>query len=87
MQIRTWPDISFAVARLAQYVSNPSEEHVRLAKYVLRYLKGSTDLRLRFDGARGDGLHGYSDSSLGDQSDDYHSTSGYVFMLAGTAIS
>jgi hypothetical protein len=40
-----------------------------------------------YDGASGDGLHGYSDSSLGDQADDRHSTSGYVFLLADRALS
>jgi hypothetical protein len=40
-----------------------------------------------YDGADGDGLHGYSDSSLGDQTDDRHSTSGYVYLLANSAIS
>jgi hypothetical protein len=87
VQIGTRPDISFAVGRLAQYASNPSQQHFRLTKCVLSYLKGSTDLRLRYDGARGDGLHGYSDSSLGDHADDSHSTSGYVFLLADAAIS
>jgi hypothetical protein len=87
VQIGTRPDISFAVARLAQYASNPSPQHLRLAKYVLSYLNGTADLRIRYDGARGDGLHGYSDSSLGDDADDYHSTSGYVFLLADAAIS
>ena len=82
-----WPDISFAVARLAQYASNPLDQHLQLAKYVLAYLKGTAELRLRYDGSRGDGLHGYSDSSLGDDPDDYHSTSGYVFLLANAAIS
>jgi hypothetical protein len=42
---------------------------------------------LVYDGADGDGLHGYTDSSLGDQVDDRHSTSGYVFLLANGAIS
>ena len=87
VQIGTQPDILFAVTCLVQYASNPLEEHLCLAKYVLRYLKGSVDLRLQFDEAQGDGLHGYLDFSLGDQSDDYHSTSGYVFMLASAAIS
>jgi hypothetical protein len=87
VQIGTRPDISFAVSHLAQYASNPSPQHMRLAKYVLAYLNGTADLRLRYDGARGEGLHGYSDSSLGDQADDYHSTSGYVFLLANAAIS
>jgi hypothetical protein len=87
VQIGTRPDISFTVSHLVQYASNPSPQHMRLAKYVLAYLNGTADLRLRYDGARGEGLHGYSDSSLGDQADDYHSTSGYVFLLANAAIS
>jgi hypothetical protein len=87
VQIGTRPDISFAVSRLAQYASNPSPQHLRLAKYILSYLKGTQALRLRYDGERGDGLHGYSDSSLADQADDCHSTSGYVYLLAGAAIS
>ena len=87
VQIGTRPDISFAVGRLAQYASNPSSQHLRLAKYVLAYLKGTADLVLRYDGARGNGLYGYSDSSLGDQLDDCHSTSGFVYLLADAAIS
>jgi hypothetical protein len=40
-----------------------------------------------YDGANGEGLFGYSDSSMGDHADDRHSTSGYVFLLANGAIS
>ena len=87
MQIRTHPDISFAVACLVQYSSNPSSQHLRLAKYVLSYLKGTSDLRICYDGASGDELHSYFNSSLGDQADNYHSTLGYIFLLANEAIS
>ena len=48
---------------------------------------GTVGKSLVYDGADGDGLHGYTDSSLGDQTDDRHSTSGYVFLLANGAIS
>jgi Reverse transcriptase (RNA-dependent DNA polymerase) len=87
VQIRTRPDVSFAVRQLAQYASNPSSQHLRLAKYVLSYLKGTTDLSLQYDGTCGSGLSGYSDSSYGDQPDDYHSTSGFIYLLADAAIS
>ena len=60
---------------------------MRLAKYILTYLSGTSDLQLCYDGTCGEGLYGYSDSSLGDQADDYHSTLGYVFLLANAAIS
>jgi hypothetical protein len=42
--------------------------------------------RLCYDGACGDGLHSYSDSSFRDQANDCHSTLGYVFLLADAAI-
>jgi hypothetical protein len=87
VQIGTWPDISFAVSRLAQYATNPSPQHLRLVQYVLSYLVGTVDVRLCYDGANSNGLHGYSDSSLGDQTDDRHSTSGYLSLLANGAIS
>jgi hypothetical protein len=87
VQIGTRPDISFAVSRLAQYSANPSSQHLRLAKYVLSYLLGTMDMRLCYDGANGAGLHGYSDSSYGDQTDDRHSSSGYVYILMDGAIS
>src|SRR5258708_15448273 len=87
MQIGTRPDISFAVSHLAQYAANPSPQHLCLATYVLSYLLGTADKCLCYDGANGSGLHGYSDSSLGDQADDRHSTSSYVYMLINGAIS
>jgi hypothetical protein len=86
VQISTHPNISFAVSCLAQYAANPSSQHLRLAKYVLSYLKGMVDYRLCYNGVCRDGLHGYSDSSFGDQANDCHSTSGYVFLLADATI-
>src|SRR5712672_2421580 len=86
VQIGTCPDLSFAVSRLAQYASNPSAQHLRLAQYVLSYLLKTQDMYISYDGAKGDGLHGYTDSSLGDQTDDRHSTCGFVFLLANAAI-
>jgi len=41
---------------------------------------------LSYNGTEGNGLHGYTDSSLGDQTDDWHSTCRFVFLLANTAI-
>jgi hypothetical protein len=56
-------------------------------QYVLSYLLGSVDTCLCYNGTSGDGLHSYTDSSLGDQTDNWHSTSGYVFLLANGVIS
>ena len=86
VQIGTHPDLSFAVSRLAQYASNLSSQHLRLAQYILSYLLKTKDMCLSYDGAEGDGLHSYTDSSLGDQTDDQHSMCGFVFLLANAAI-
>jgi Reverse transcriptase (RNA-dependent DNA polymerase) len=87
VQVGTRLDISFPVSRLAQYASNPSPQHIGLVKHMLCYLKGTSDLKLIYNGKCGEGLHGYSDSSWGDDRDDRHSTSGYVYLLADAAIS
>jgi hypothetical protein len=55
-------------------------------KHVLTYLKGTSNLKLIYNGAHGDGLYGYSDSSWGDDLDNRHSTAGYVFLLGDAAI-
>ena len=87
VQIGTHLDISFAVSSLVQYAANPSKNHLHLAQYILSYLVGTVDMHLCYNGANGNGLHGYSDSSMGDNIEDHHSTSGYVFLLANSAIS
>ena len=87
VQIGTCLDISFAISCLAQYAANPSKNHLCLAQYILSYLVGTVDMCLCYNGANGDGLYGYSDSSIGDNTEDHHSTSSYVFLLANGTIS
>ena len=58
-----------------------------MVKKALRYLQGTKGLMLMYK--RSDSLHieGYSDSDFEGDVDDRKSTSGYVFTLAGGAIS
>ena len=60
---------------------------MRLAKYILSYLLGTVDMRICYDRTKGEGLFRYNDSSLGDHTNDHHSTSGYIFLLANGAVS
>ena len=83
----TRPDIAFAVTRLSGFNSDPTEEHLRYAKYVLRYLKGTKSLQICYDRSLNASLIGYSDSDWGENKDDRHSTSGQVFTLANSVIS
>ena len=80
----TRPDIAFAAMR---FNYNPTEEHIKYAKYILKSLKGTKELKIKYNGDSDAGLIGYSDSDWGENRDDCHSTSGHVFLMANGAIS
>ena len=83
----TRPDLAFSITRLAKFASNPSKHHMRLAQYVLRYLRGTKDYALCYDGDSNSGLIAYSDSDWAEDHDDRHSTSGFVFLMANCVVS
>jgi hypothetical protein len=89
IMLGTRPDIAFAVTQMAKFASNPSDEHLNRAIYILRYLIGTRDYALIYDGNSNAGLHAYCDSSYGDDRTDSdlkrRSTQGYFFKLANAA--
>ncbi|KAK9734016.1 hypothetical protein RND81_04G108700 [Saponaria officinalis] len=82
----TRPDIAFVVGKLSRYTTNPSLEHWVAVKRVLRYLKQTMDYGLNYVGFPSV-LEGYSDASWITNMEDHSSTSGWVFLLGGGAIS
>ena len=54
-------DICFAVNTLIQYLVQPGWVHLVAAKHVVRYLKGTIDLGLYYDGSHDYRLYGYTD--------------------------
>ena len=86
-QVCTRPDIAFIVGVLGRYLNNPGMQHWKAAKRVMRYLKRTKDYMLTY--RRSDILEiiGFSDSDFAGCQDSRRSTSGYIFMLAGGAIS
>ncbi|KAL9268686.1 Retrovirus-related Pol polyprotein from transposon TNT 1-94-like protein, partial [Drosera capensis] len=86
-QVCTRPDIAYIVGVLGRYLSNLGMDHWKAAKRMMRYLKRTKDHMLTY--RRSDHLEivGYSDSDFAGCQDSRKSTSGYVFMLAGGAIS
>lgn len=89
--ICTRPDIAYAVTTLSKFASNPAPEHELAAKRVLRYLKGTTQLGLCYKGtgdhAQAPELLGFCDSDWGSNPNDRRSITGYVFTVAGGAVS
>ena len=85
--VGTRPDLAHAVAVLSQFSSCPSESHLAAAKRTLRYLKGTMDWTLTYPRKNDSILHGFTDSSYGNFTDDRRSCSGYIFCLGEASVS
>jgi hypothetical protein len=90
----TRPDIAFAVSELSRFVSSPCEKHWEAAKHLMRYIKGTRNFGLTYCLPNGSGsedkpnlLWGYVDSDWAGCPDSRRSTSGYVLMMNGAAVS
>ena len=87
LMVGTRPDIAFAICRLAQFSENPTKEHWTAVKRVFRYIKGTHDYGILYDGNLDLDIHGYSDSDHAGCTETRKSTSGYVFLACGGAVS
>lgn len=86
LAIGTRPDIAFAVNFLSQFNNCYTRDHWAARKRILRYLKGTITSGIKFS-RKGTDLQGYTDADWGSGLDDRRSYTGYVFTLAGAAIS
>ena len=82
----TRPDISYAICRLSRYMSNLGDDHWIALEMILKYLKGTKNLGIHYYG-HPTVIDRFSDSNWINDSDDMKTTSGYVFTLAGGAVS
>src|SRR6266516_3713520 len=85
----TRPDLAYAVSLCSRFLAKPTTAHMGIAKGVLRYLKGATDLGITYRRDNAENLFVYTDSNFQDRtlSGDGRSTSGYGVYLAGGLIS
>jgi len=81
------PDITFIVGMLGRYLSNPGMDHWRAAKRVFRYLQITKDYMLTYKKSDQIEIIGYSDSGFAGCQDSRRSTSIYIYLLVGGAIS
>jgi hypothetical protein len=80
----TRPDIAFAVSILSQFMRNPGRTHWEAVKEVIRYLKGTAEVKLTLGGTA-EGLEAYVDSDWASQPH-RHSMSGYTVLLHGAPV-
>ena len=86
-QVCTRPDIAYIVGMLGRYLSNPGKDHWIAAKRVMRYLQRTKDCMLTYRKLDQLEIIGYSDSDFTGCRDSMKSTSSYIYLLAGGAIS
>ena len=59
----TKPDLAFAISVLSRFMSNPGKAHWEAVKWIMRYLKGSSNVCLVYgNGNASSGLVGFTDS-------------------------
>ena len=83
------PDLTYAVSLISRFMEAPTELHYQAVRKILRYLKGTLDYGLFYKKRKSERheLVGFSDSDYTGDVDDCKSTSGYVFLLSGAAVS
>ena len=86
----TRPDIAHVVGVLRRYMSKSRKEQWTTIKRVFRYLRGTTDHAICYQGRAGPDrvlvVCGFVDANWARDLDQRRSTSGYLFSLFGGAI-
>ena len=83
----TRPDIAYAVSVTSRYQADPGERHWSTVKSILKYLRRTKDLILSYGCSEELNIQGYTDSDFQSDIDDRKSTSGFIFICNGGAVS
>ncbi|RWS06142.1 gag-pol polyprotein-like protein, partial [Leptotrombidium deliense] len=76
-----------SVGKLAQFLVCFDETHWTAAKHVLGYLEGTINFGIKYSPAADSHFYGYCDADYAGDLDSGRSTSGYLFIMSGGAIS
>nr|GEV17079.1 putative RNA-directed DNA polymerase [Tanacetum cinerariifolium] len=83
----TRPDIQFVVSFISRFMAKPTETHLAAAKRVMRYLQGTLDYGIWYRRGGKGKMEIYADSDFAGDLTDRKSTSGYVILWDGAAVS
>ncbi|RVW92633.1 Retrovirus-related Pol polyprotein from transposon TNT 1-94 [Vitis vinifera] len=82
------PDIVHSVSVLSRFMANPSREHWNGVKWLLRYVKGSLGVGVKFGYSKeGADITSYVDLDYAGDLDKRRSTTCYIFTLFGGPVS
>jgi hypothetical protein len=79
-------DLAFPVSMVSQFMSKAGPSHWMAVKRIMRYLKGTLDLKLCL-GGKDISLRGFCDADWGGDTNERRSTTGYAFFVGVGAIS
>lgn len=83
----TRPDIAHAVGVLSRFMTNPEKAHWEAAKWLLRYLRGTTDYRISYSKDNMNEIVGFVDASYACDLDKGRSTMTFIFGFGNGPIS
>ncbi|UYV71413.1 hypothetical protein LAZ67_8003051 [Cordylochernes scorpioides] len=85
LAVNTRPDIAYITSKLSQYSRQPKQMHWTTIKRVMRYLRGTIDLGVKFERGKTGILKSYTDASWS-TTHDGKSYGGYVLKLGEATI-
>ena len=83
----TWPDISFAVNKVCQFLHAPTSTHWTAVKRIVRYIKHTVSLGLQFRRSNSTLVSAFSDADWAGCPDDRRSTGGFCVFFGPNLIS
>lgn len=86
LAVATRPDLAYTVGALTRFMASPTMVHWQVAKGVVRYLAKTPERGIAYRGSDTE-LKAYCDADYAGDIDTRRSTTGYVFMMNGGAIS
>ena len=84
--IATRPDLAYPISCVSQHIARPGFMPWVAVKRIMRYLKGTCDVKLCLTGAN-IVLSGYCDADYAGDTNDRRSTTGYMFKVGSGAVS
>jgi histone deacetylase 1/2 len=83
----TRPDLSFAVNKVCQFLSSPTEVHWESVKRILRYVRGTIDTGLHIQKSSSSLLSIFTDADWAGNVDDRRSTGGFAVFFGPNLVS
>ena len=86
LMLGTQPDLTYAVSKATQFLTNCSEEHLWAVEHITEYLNSHQDLYIiytKFSDSSQIHPEGYVDANFAGDTLDQKSTARYTFLITG----